>query len=149
MRQKLNIDAKGIVTFDLGVLLDGIDPEVRQALAESLCWDEVLVEAAKRLAGESETWSGYGESDTGDQRDRLAFLDAVKVRADDELRVEVAQLKRKLAAAKDDAESGWARLGYGGPSNGRSWSDAEFDRHRRASEWRDADRKARAAKVTP
>lgn len=83
------------ITIDPGDLFSDAEPEVRMRLAESLCWDEVMREAAARLVGESENWSGYADSRWGDQRTRLEFLRLVESRALMELEAEVERLRKR------------------------------------------------------
>jgi hypothetical protein len=110
------------IEIDLGSLVIHLDPyaikddapaEVRMLLARALCWDELMRVAAERLAGESDDYDNWGRSDIGDQRDRLAFLEAVGRVADYQLRFEIETLKRDLAAERACVERMWTALGAG------------------------------------
>lgn len=94
-------------------------------MARILCWDSVLIEAADRLTGDSPCY-GYGS----DQKERAAFLEAVKVQSDARLTAEVAELKRETALLRAEGERMFTALGGGGGNIVRhSWAcDVRFGR---------------------
>ena len=54
----ITIKKDGItITLDLGQLAENLSADDKRALAQVLCWDELLNEAKARLAGSSEAWS--------------------------------------------------------------------------------------------
>ena len=113
-RDDIEIDLGSLVIcFDPYAIKEDAPAEVRLLLARALCWDELMRVAAERLAGESEDYDGWGRSDIGDQRDRLAFLEAVGRVADYQLRFEIETLKRDLASERACVERMWTALGAG------------------------------------
>lgn len=138
MSHALKIDPANeyAVVFDFGFLsvrFDGdsidnnftIEDGAAIRMARILCWDSVLIEAADRLTGDSPNY-GYGR----DQKERAAFLEAVKVKSDARLTAEVAELKRETVRLRAEGDRMFTALGGGGDSIDRhSWAcDVRFGR---------------------